>query len=81
VLQAWFGLQTGATILLEFDGADSRPSRPPTPGDKKATERLPIFVGNEVVVVANRNIVCQLEYIANECNYSSAFCVLDAVHF
>eukprot|EP00611_Tribonema_gayanum_P023097 TRINITY_DN4792_c0_g1_i1.p1 TRINITY_DN4792_c0_g1~~TRINITY_DN4792_c0_g1_i1.p1 ORF type:complete len:300 (+),score=137.08 TRINITY_DN4792_c0_g1_i1:218-1117(+) len=46
---AWFGLQPGATVLLEFDGAERRPSRAPPPGDKKALERVPIFVGNEPV--------------------------------
>ncbi|KAG5175548.1 vacuolar protein sorting-associated protein 26-domain-containing protein, partial [Tribonema minus] len=44
---AWFGLQPGATVLLEFDGAERRPSRAPPPGDKKALERVPIFVGSE----------------------------------
>lgn len=46
--QAFFGLNPGVTVLIEFDHVDKRPTKPATPGDKRASETLPIFEGSEV---------------------------------
>lgn len=46
--QALFGFNPGVTILVEFDHVDKRPCKPATPGDKRASEALPIFEGSEV---------------------------------
>lgn len=46
--QALFGINPGVTILVEFDHIDKRPTKPATPGDRRASEALPIFEGSEV---------------------------------
>lgn len=46
--QKLFGFNPGVTILIEFDHVEKRPSKPATPGDKRASEALPIFEGSEV---------------------------------
>lgn len=33
---------------MEFDHVDKRPTKPATPGDRRASEALPIFEGSEV---------------------------------
>ena len=48
VQQALFGFNPGVTVLIEFDHVDKRPTKPATPGDKRASENLPIFEGSEV---------------------------------
>lgn len=46
--QALFGFNPGVTVLIEFDHIDKRPTKPATPGDRRASEALPIFEGSEV---------------------------------
>ncbi|CAM9468496.1 unnamed protein product [Ectocarpus sp. 6 AP-2014] len=48
-MQALFGFNPGVTILVEFDHIDKRPTKPSTPGDRRASEALPIFEGSEAV--------------------------------
>ncbi|CAN0197194.1 unnamed protein product [Scytosiphon promiscuus] len=48
-MQALFGFNPGVTILVEFDHVDKRPTKPATPGDRRASEALPIFEGSEAV--------------------------------
>lgn len=50
--QALFGFNPGVTVLVEFDHVDKRPTKPATPGDRRASEALPIFEGSEVHAAA-----------------------------
>lgn len=61
--QALFGFNPGVTVLVEFDHLDQRPSKPATPGDKRASEALPIFEGSEVIH-AERAVWCFVDCVA-----------------
>lgn len=61
-------------MLIEFDHIDKRPTKPATPGDRRASEALPIFEGSEVHFAVQG---VEASSVAERTSYALMKCVTD----